>query len=770
MRNLMKCVSVIAVVFALGLASCKEGTHSGSEVKENDSLAIRKAYASSPVISPQESLEKMYVEKGFTVKLVASEPLIAAPIALTFDEKGRIWVLEMEGYMPDTVGTGENKPAGKIVILEDKNKDGVADTSKIVIDSLVMPRAICLIENGILVAEPPKLWYYTMKDDRPIKKILVDSLYTEGGNVEHQPNGLYRALDNWIYSANSPKRYRKKGDQWLVERTVSRGQWGISQDDYGRLFYNNNSENLQGDYFSPAFGATNHNQRRVAGFSEKIVNSNKVYPARATTGVNRGYAKGTLDDSLRLVNFTAASGPVIYRGGLFGDDYNGNAFVGEPSANLIKRNILENTGYRVSGKQAYKGREFIASVDERFRPVTLYNGPDGALYIVDMYRGIIQHKTYLTEYLKSEIKARSLSNPLTYGRIYKVLPEGKAIESVTLPENAMELVKLLSNTNGWLRDKAQQMIVDRKYKEVIPVLQQNLQQINNPLTVIHSLWALEGLGALRASDVPPLLKQSSWPLRMQGLNVLRTVLSPSTYKPFIPLLEQMVKDKDTLAAPYIAFLAQTIQRYDKKAADHLSESVVELYPRNIYVADAVISNLQGREDNFLKELAKKDPDTSIAIYSRLKRVLTDINNAKNNKNAKTLAKELPKGAALFKSTCQTCHGPDGEGIKALAPPLNNSDWVKGDKDKLISIVLFGLTGPIEVTGTLYAPPEINGDMPAIGFNPELTNEDIAQAVSFIRNSWNNNADRVTAADITRIRQKFKGRQKAFTMDELRRTK
>ena len=103
-------------------------------------------------------------------------------------------------------------------------------------------------------------------------KLLVDAAYAEGGNVEHQPNGLFRALDNWIYNAKSDKRYRKKGDKWLIEKTHFRGQWGISQDDYGRLFYNNNSENLLGDEFSAGFGANNRNQKSVKGFNKKIVN------------------------------------------------------------------------------------------------------------------------------------------------------------------------------------------------------------------------------------------------------------------------------------------------------------------------------------------------------------------------------------------------------------------------------------------------------------------------------------------------------------------
>src|SRR5690606_10100883 len=159
---------------------------------------------------------------------------------------------------------------------------------------------------------------------------------------------------------------------------------------------------------------------RVAGYGETIVADKRVYPIHPTTGVNRGYMEGVLDSTGRLVKFTAACGPLIYRGGLIAGM---NAFVAEPSANLIKRNVLDAEGYRVVGKQAYQGREFLASHDERFRPVNLYDGPDGSLYIVDMYRGIIQHSTYLTPYLKDEIAKRELTLPLGMGRIYRVFPK-----------------------------------------------------------------------------------------------------------------------------------------------------------------------------------------------------------------------------------------------------------------------------------------------------------------------------------------------------------
>lgn len=720
----------------------------------------------SPVFSPSESMKLMQVEDGFEVKLVAAEPLVSTPVALTFDAEGRMWVVEMEGYMPDTLGTGEDVPAGKIVILEDRNKDGVADNRTVFLDSLVLPRAICLIDNGILVAEPPSLWYYEIRNGKPVNKVLVDPAYAEGGNVEHQPNGLLRAMDNWIYNAKSSKRYRKEGDKWLIEKTHFRGQWGISQDNYGRLYYNTNSENLLGDYFAPGFGATNKNQRGVPGFSEKVVADNRVYPARPTPGVNRGYMEGVLDDSLRLVNFTAANGPVVYRGGLFGEDYASNVFVAEPAANLIKRNIIEENGYVSNGRQAYRGKEFLASLDERFRPVNLYNAPDGAMYVVDMYRGIIQHKTYLTTYLKNEIGRRDLTQPLTYGRIYKIVPKNKQAAAVTLPDDPEQLVNLLGHANGWVRDHAQQKLIDGKYTQAVPALRRTLKETNQPLPAMHALWTLEGLGELKTDEVMAALGQQVWPIRMQALSVLPSVMHKANYKQFVPVLEQMVDRSDELAVPYVAFLASSIKEYDQKAANNLLQKVVKAYGDNSYVAGAVISNLQDREEVFLKEMTASVADTALAINKQLKRVVANAVNSRKSKDPKALVKEFPKGAALFASSCQTCHGPDGGGVKSLAPPLNQSEWVTGDKGKLIAIVLFGLTGPVEVKGHMYKAPEINGDMPGIGYNKSMPNEDVAQLLSYIRKSWRNDADKVSTEEVAKIRQMLEGRQKAFTVAEL----
>ncbi len=740
------------------LAACQQNGKGGKD----DSLAMRREFAESPVLSPSDALKAFRTEAGFKVQLVAAEPQVVVPVAMTFDERGRMWVAEMTGYMPDTSGTGEDIPNGKIVILEDTNGDGSADTRTIFLDSLILPRALCIVGNGLLVAEPPRLWYVEISNDKPGRKTLVDSLYTEGGNVEHQPNGLLRAMDNWIYSAKSSKRYRLQNGKWLKEETHFRGQWGITQDDQGRLYFNNNSENLLGDYFSPGLGRNNPNQRRVAGFDENIVPDNRTYPIRPTPGVNRGYMKGVLDDSLRLVNFTAACGPVIYRDVLFGEGYNGNAFVAEPSANLIKRNLLHDSSVFVRGKQAYQGKEFLASTDERFRPVNLYTGPDGALYVLDMYRGIIQHKTYLTPYLKNEIGMRGLTDPLNCGRIYRIFPENKKPETFRLNNDPASWVAALDHHNGWIRDKAQQMLVDLGKSDVIPQLRVRLQQPG--IGRIHAMWALEGLQALTAADLLPLLDVKDPQLFRQALAAAPSVLNAAN----APLLRTSLANAATTeqTAAMAAYVLPYFAKYDASGAQSILRNIWQQFPNDKMVADAVISNVKDKEQALLTAITTWSSDTNLIVRRRLEKVLVDITNHRKARLDEALVREYPRGNLLFKTICQTCHGADGDGIQSLAPPLNHSELVTGKKERLIAIVLYGLTGPVQVNGKVYKSPEINGDMPGIASNDEFSDGDIAQLLSFIRNAWSNKADKVTEGEVQAVRRKYKGRQKSFTMEEL----
>lgn len=721
-----------------------------------------------PVLTPEESLKHFQLEEGLAIHLVAAEPLVQAPIAIQFDARGRIWAVEMMGYMPDTAGTGESvNPDGKIVILEDKDNDGRMDSRKVFLDSLILPRAICFYDSGLLVAEPPNLWFVEIKNDKAGTKYLVDSQYAVGGNVEHQPNGLLRGLDNWIYSAKSDVRYRRVKGKWLKEHTHFRGQWGITQDNFGRLFYNNNSVNLLGDYFLPGLGAGNPNQRNVAGFNETIVGDNRTYPIHPTPGVNRGYRPKVLDDSLRLNHFTAACGPVIYRSRLLGAEYRGNAFVAGPAANLVKRDILHRDGFVVKGKQAYQNKEFLASDDERFRPVNLYNGPEGALYVVDMYRGIIQDVTYLTPYLKQHIVKHDLANPLNRGRIYKVTPEGK---NPPLPDlrnkTTEELVQLLNSPDAWISATAQRLLVDHKKTAAVPLLRDQLQKDTSLLGKIRTLWTLEGLGQIADSTLRNFLFSGNIKLQQQAVAVIVSGMNKRNALKWLVQGTRLYEKNNKNLAPYLGFLAAEAISYEPVKARAFLEQLAGRYPDDPYVVGAVISGLPGKEKAFFQKIKARSSDTGSVLYQQLEKVVVRAETRKEEQK-KAIENRFAKGKQLFMTYCKICHGEGGEGLQSLGPPLAGSQWVTGSKETLLAIVLHGLTGPVQVGDRLYQTPEIAGEMPGFAQNDKLSDQDIAQILSFIRSAWSNNAGSVSEAEVKQARERYKDRAQPFTMETLR---
>ena len=279
---------------------------------------------------------------------------------------------------------------------------------------------------------------------------------------------------------------------------------------------------------------------------------------------------------------------------------------------------------------------------------------------------------------------------------------------------------------------------------------------------------MEGLGILTKEEIWPLLLSKEWPLRMQALSMSRSLISKENYKEFLQLFDTMIAAKDALSAPYIAFLAPAFKTFDEPAQMELLSKLGAKFGDDIYVSDAVISALKNQEAAFYKQFSALKPDTSLILNRRLQKVLADAEKVKTR--TADIATRFPKGASIFKSFCQTCHGPDGNGVASLAPPLNNSEWVVGDKNKLSAIVLYGLTGPIQIGNKIYQAPEINGEMPALASNPEFSDGDIAQVLNYIRVSWNNKGDRIQTKDVTSVRSRYSGRQEPFTVKELNQMK
>ncbi|MEK9864150.1 MAG: hypothetical protein VW804_13435, partial [Verrucomicrobiota bacterium] len=413
----------------------------------------------SPPLSPEDALASFTLPPEFGIELVASEPLVGDPVAMEFDPDGRIWVVEMRGYMPNINGTDEDKPVGRVVVLEDTDADGRMDKSTVFLDKLVMPRAIALIDGGVVVAEPPRLWF--CKDTNGDLKCderseIANDYATQNdpkhgarSNPEHASNGLMWAMDNWIYSANHDVQFRYEGGHWIRQATYSRGQWGISQDNAGRIYFNSNSDQLRGDVVPAAYLTRNPDFTNARGAGVRLASSQEVWPSRINPGVNRGYRPGTLREDGRLRKYTGACGPVIYRGNQFPASYLGNAFVCEPTGNMVRRNLITEKHGSLEATNAYHEMEFLTSSDERFRPVNAFNGPDGTLYIVDFYRGLIQHRIYLTSFLRGQIEDRGLQEPIGLGRIYRVYHRGKDRQSAPTMSsmNSAELAAQLSHPN-----------------------------------------------------------------------------------------------------------------------------------------------------------------------------------------------------------------------------------------------------------------------------------------------------------------------------------
>ena len=735
-------------------------------------------FNSAPVLIPQEALHTFKLAEGFKIELVASEPLIQEPVAMAFDAGGRIWVVEMQSYMPDTEGNGEDQEISRIVILEDQDGDGKMDHSKEFLDNLVLPRAISIVNGGILYVEPPNLWFVENINDKPGKKILIDAEYTTAGNPEHQANGLMLGIDNWYYSAKSKSRYKYQSGQWMKDETEFRGQWGITKDNYGRLFYNTNSNQLRGDLVPPNMLSRNSDFRSRHGINVQIADNQNVYPARPTPGVNRGYKDDVLGEEQKLLHFTAACGPLIYRGNNFPEDYHGNAFVCEPAANLIKRNILFEESPYVEAIHAYTGQEFLTSTDERFRPVNLHNGPDGNLYVVDMYRGIIQHETYLTDYLKGQIISRDLQRPLGLGRIYRVVYEENwfkdLINRIFSPKPALhkasdkKLVSYLSHPNGWWRDNAQRLLVERNNTSIVPKIVDLLQpEEYENYNQIHALWTLEGMGIYSPEIIALGVQAQNPKVVATALRVGQRNSGNEDAGKVLDIYAKTASNKDPLVQLQLALSLGEFMEADSGRVMGMLKTIAKEQADTL-IREAIVSSLQGKEKQFLT-LLRQAPSGSQRMISLLDEVIekTTLKKQLSVKELSNAAKQqYILGKPLYEKTCAGCHHENGEGLVPIAPPLAGSDWVTGPEDRLIQIALHGLKGPVTVNGKVYKEPEIQPVMPGLKDNPAFTDKNLAALLTYIRNAWNNEADAVDAETVNTVRKRSIGREEPFTEKEL----
>lgn len=707
------------------------------------------------------SLEEFILPAKYTISSIATEPLLQAPVAMTFDAKGRIWAVELPGYMRDIDGAEEHAPDGKIVILTDENKDGIMDNRTVFLDSLIAPRTLLHAYGGLLYSKETSLWWAKLEGDKIVEEVLVDSLYVVGGNIEHQPNGLFYNIDNWIYSSRSTARYRLKDGEWLREATSFRGQWGLSGDEKGRLYYNNNSLPLATDYFMPNQVIQNEYQKIDYSVYNAIATDARLHLYQATA-VNRGYLDDVLDEEGKVQEFTSACSPLVVTGNLFAHENNQNVLVCAPEGNLLKRYTLREEKGEMIAEPVYDDSEFLVSKDETFRPVNLYNAPDGSVYILDLRKGVIQHRAYMTSYLREKILEKGLDSIVGKGRIYRISSEENSefmhrdFSNLTKEE----LLEMLSSTLAYERNFAQQQLIFKQSKGIVPELERMALDTMNSYGQLHAIWTLEGLNGLSENLILKLMDIPIEPLIQEQIIRFSTGFI-SDSKRILDYFDAILKNDNSNLNRQIALQLGKINiPQSEKSLTNLAEK-----KRNDPIlSEAIISGVAGNETEFLKQLKPSTEADSLSSF--LKRVI------ENKENKQVMTPQLPKkttkdertaGFELYSVYCAACHGMDGYGKDKLAPPLVNSEYVNGSKKRLGMLILNGVQGPITVDGKRY---DLGLAMPGLKDNASLKDEDIFALMIFIRNSFSFSNERINEEDVAIWREMSKGKKELFTEEEL----
>jgi len=610
--------ALMSPLLALSLAATAWGQAGDRKDKEGDVQAeIWKQVdvPPAPILSPQESLESIQLAPGFRLELVASEPLVNDPVTIAWDEDGRLYAVEMRAYMPDVDGNGEEEPIGRIVVLEDTDDDGVMDKSTVVLDGLVLPRAISVVKGGLLVAEPPTLWFCEDLDgDLKVDRKTEVAEYAKTGSVEHRENALMRGLDNWLYNAKSDRRFKWDGKKLKIEETAERGQWGMTKDDFGRLFYNTNSNPVLADYQPYEYTNRNPGYPSKAGLKVDAASTREVFSNRVNLGVNRGYRGPTLREDYRLNTATAASGIAIYRGNQYPNSFYGNLFVPEPSGNVVMRYEIQEGEFelvankRVEDDPVWEKVDFLASTDERFRPVDIPTGPDGFLYIVDLYRGILQHKMFVTTFLRKQIIERELDKPTGLGRIYRIVHDSSVRES--LPKLSVksntELIDLLGSNNGWIRDTAQRLLVETD--SIQPGELSHLKHTavsGNERAAIHALWTLEGRGEIDERTVVQSLRRPEPWVKVHTIRASEGLISKSNAHSSLRQAFEKTLTDSSFRVRLQAVQSLSVIRDDALVINHINRIFHPDLP-NEYMEDAIVSSLSGRELEFLTQASRND--------------------------------------------------------------------------------------------------------------------------------------------------------------------
>ncbi len=533
--------------------------------------------------SPSESLDGLQVRDGFQVELVCAEPLVSDPIAIDWDAAGRLWVVEMGDYPQG--GDGSESSRGRIKYLEDRDGDGRYDCAQLWIDDLNFPTGVMPWRDGVLITCAPDILYTedTDGDGRADRRETLYRGFVEG-NPQHTVNALRWGLDNWIYGANGDsggnvesvktgarvdihgRDFRIRPDTGAIETQTGMAQWSRCRDDWGNWF---GGRNLQPCWHC---ALEDHYLQRnpflaVADARVDLMDPPtcaQVYPISPTLP--------RFNELWTLNRFTASCGLEIYRDDLFGPQFADSFFVCEPAYNLVHHSVIYRKGTTFFSRRAPEelSSEFLASRDPWFRPVQVRTGPDGTLWVVDMYRLVIEHPDYIPSAWHDQLDfgaGRGL------GRIYRVWPVGarpRPFPSLA-DRSTAALVRALDDPNGPKRDLIQQLLVDRQDERAVPLLQQLVLGNPHPKTRVAALCTLDGLHAAETRLLLQALQDPHAAVRRHAVRIAEPLLDDQ--RTLQDALLRLVSDPDPQVRMQLAYSLG--QWHDARAGHALADIAID---------------------------------------------------------------------------------------------------------------------------------------------------------------------------------------------------
>jgi putative membrane-bound dehydrogenase-like protein len=490
-----------------------------------------------PPKSPEDALKSMHLKPGFKIELVAAEPLVVDPVAFDWGPDGRLWVVEMRDY-PNGItwkkpGDEFGVPGGRVKVLTDENGDGKYDKASVFLDKIPFPTGVKVWRKGILVTAAPDVFYAedTNGDDVADERKVLYRGFGEG-NQQHRVNGLRWGLDNWLYIGNGDsggvikslepllskeerartpygtrsvtttlevnvngRDLRIHPDTGEIDAQSGQTQFGRERDDWGNWFGGNNSNPMW------HYTLEDHYLRRNPHFAPPPNKKQVSVSPGAAPVFPKSKTLTRFNDFHTADRFTSACSPIIYRDELLGPGFYGNSFVCEPVHNLVHREIVTPEGTTFTSRRAddEEKSEFLASDDNWFRPSMCRTGPDGALWVSDMYRFVIEHPKWIPDEFQKTLDLRAGDDK---GRIYRIYHEDRPPRSIQRLDklDTPELVAALDSPNGTQRDLAQQMLIWKGDRAAAaPPLMQLVMTSERPQTRLQALCTLDGLGTTPAT-------------------------------------------------------------------------------------------------------------------------------------------------------------------------------------------------------------------------------------------------------------------------------